>query len=455
MWFPQNPKVLVVDDKYEEVKPLFNLFSMHGISYIHFDGKKDSLPKQPFSSVRLVILDIDLEGLTEGLDEKSKASALASYLEKLITIKESPYFILFWTKHEEIIDNFIKYLKLDDACPIDWKNMEKPTKEELTLDYIQKHFFSTISNDAFEFLLTWEDAVSKDASHFTNNISNIVKQETKKTLADWNVSMKNILSKFACSYLGMSKISSEDKDNALEYATSILNQSFVEILSLDYSKSMNISLPEKPVVTLETVAQLNSILFIEKCTDNKIENGKVYIDTEDDNIFELLKGKILSKKGAKTCDCQLLSVVLTPECDLAHRKYLYKNDPQTEYHRILYGIKIEIGSNIDYKSFFEYAASAYSKKVKIENTKLSNHLKKDVKNCISCNKPENLYETQPFIDEFGKICVIIFHFGTIQTKEIVPSSISFSYLLKNSLISDLQTKLANHVNRLGNSMLEY
>ena len=78
-----------------------------------------------------------------------------------------------------------------------------------------------------------------------------------------------------------------------------------------------------------------------------------------------------------------------------------------------------------------------------------------IQRCISSNRPENLYITQPFMDGDNELFVFVFHFGTIQTKEINPASICFSYLMKNSLVSDLQTKLANHVNRLGNSMLEY
>lgn len=455
MWFPQNPKVLVVDDKYNEVEPLFKVFSLYGIPYIHFDGKEDSCPEQPFTSVRLVILDIDLEGLTEGLDDKSKASALASYLGKLITIKESPYFVLFWTKHEEIIENFIGYLKLDGACPVAWKSMEKPTNKDLNFDYVKNHFFSDFTNDAFEFLLKWEDSVSKDASHFTNNISNIIKKEAEETLLDWNDSVKKVLSKLACSYLGVSKISSEDKDNVLEYASRVLNQSFSEGLSKRIDESISLDIPLQTSVSLQTIAALNSILFIEKINDLKIENGKVFFADENDTIFNLLNDKILSKQGKKECKCTFISVILTPSCDLSHKKYLFTGNPLQEYHRILSGLKIELGGNEDYESYFNYAASAYSKKNKVSNLQIDDKTKKEIKSCISCNKPEFLYETNPFVDENGKVCVFVFHFGTVQTKAIEPGQIKFSYLLKNSLLSDLQTKLANHVNRLGNSMLEY
>lgn len=455
MWFPQNPKVLVVDDEPSEIDPLLKLFSQNGIPYVHFDGKEDSYPEKPFSSIRLVILDIDLEGRTSGLDDKTKASVLATYLSQLITTKDSLYAILFWTKRKEIIDNVIEYLSQDNGEPVVWKDMEKPAKADLNLEYVRKKFFSNLQDDVFEYLIKWEECISNDASLFTNEMSSLAKQNAINNKSDWTASMKSIFSKLACSYNGTSKISSDEKDKALKYATYILNQSFSESLSVVDINFPSVELPETPDISLTSVAQLNSILFIEKCDDSKIENGKVFFNTENHDILELLKKKILSKVGFEDCNCQLVSVVLTPSCDLAHKKYLYKDEPKIEFHRILSGIKIEIGDNADYERYFNYAASACSKKKKIEEFQLSTSQKMELQKCISCNRPENLYETQPFIDNEGKICVIIFHFGTIQTIEINPANISFSYLMKNSLISDLQTKLANHVNRLGNSMLEF
>ena len=115
MHFPQNSKVLVVDDEYEEIKPLLSVFSRNGIPYVYFDGKKHSIPKKPLSAIRFVVLDIDLTGRTKNLDEKSKASALAQYLTQLMDIKNTPYFLLFWTKHPEIIPYILKYLELTIA----------------------------------------------------------------------------------------------------------------------------------------------------------------------------------------------------------------------------------------------------------------------------------------------------------------------------------------------------
>ena len=173
MWFPQNPKILVVDDHYEEVEPLLTLFSKQGIPYIYYDGKMDSIPERPFSSIRYVILDIDLDERTSGLNKKNKASTLAGYLEQLITIKESPYEILFWTRHEDVIEHIISYLKDEDGAPVIYRNLEKPSKNELTVEYVKTKIFSDLNSDAFEFLLKWEENIASETSRFTNDFSKV------------------------------------------------------------------------------------------------------------------------------------------------------------------------------------------------------------------------------------------------------------------------------------------
>lgn len=456
MLFPQNPKIVIVDDEIDDVIGLMNIFSKKGISYSYFDGSMNSEPEKPFNSVRLLILDIDI-GKTAGQDDKSKASVLVSYIKKIVSPESNPCVCLFWTRNDGVKDLVKHYFQEAEFSIIFCSAEDKPSRAQLkdmNIEDFERIISTAVSSDIFDYIIDWENTVQKRTSEFVNSISLIAKVDSKKEGTEWDNSIKHILSKLACSYIGTSRILSEDKDNILRYATSILNQSFSESLSEVEINSQSVELPEEPKVSLVSVAQLNSILFIEKCEDAKIENGKVFLNAENPDILELLKNKILSKAGNENCNCQLVSVVLTPSCDLAHKKYLYKDEPKIEFHRILSGIKIEIGDNADYERYFAYAASACSKRKKVEESQLANSLKKEIQKCISCNRPENLYETQPFIDNEGKICVLIFHFGTIQTKEIAPANISFAYLMKNSLISDLQTKLANHVNRLGNSMLE-
>ena len=432
MWFPQNPKVLVVDDTPSEIDPLLKLFSQNGIPYVYFDGKEDSLPDKPFSSIRLVILDIDLEGRTTGLDDKSKASVLANYISQLITIKDSLYAILFWTKRKEVIDNVIKYLSQENGEPVVWKDMEKPAKADLNLEYVREKFFSNLQDDVFEYLIKWEEGISKDASSFTNMISNIAKKESVKASCNWTESMKSILTKFACTYTGEKSIT--DKSNAISYATNILNIGLSESFSSNIELEKTITLPQNSSLSFETLADLNNILFFEDVLDpKKIENGKVF-HSEDLELLELLKTDKTIKKFLQYGEVSLISIILTPSCDIAHHKNLRKLNAEDsniidfEVHRILYGVQIDIVND-------KYEDSGFLTLLKSKG-------------------PENVFFIQPFKNpKNGGKSIIIFHFDTVTYKRIKQNEYAFDFMLKENLTYDLQTKLANHVNRLGNNML--
>lgn len=99
-----------------------------------------------------------------------------------------------------------------------------------------------------------------------------------------------------------------------------------------------------------------------------------------------------------------------------------------EIHRLLYGVLIEISKQ--------------------------NYGNDDFLQLLKKGFPENIYCIKPFYVK-NNVFIILFHFDTINGEKMTPHSRKFELMLKESLSFDLQTKLANHVNRLGNSMLEY
>lgn len=498
MWFPQNPKVLVVDDRYNDVKLLLKTFMSKGISHIYFEVERDenddsvspmyTFPETPLTGIRLVVLDIELDGITNlSVDVNSIGSSLVKHLCKLMDVKESSYAILFWTKRSDVIASVLKYLKVVGGEPIAWFDMEKPAPEQLDLKYVTEKFFSDLHDNAFEFLLTWEDSISKNAAEFVNRISKIVKQESNVNHMNWNGAMKEVLSKLAASYLGVKKIDQPELKDSLKYATEILNQSFLEEIKID--ESIQLELPPKSNLSLDTIAILNAFLFVEQIDDEIIENGKIFYPPKTP-LYETLKKNIIEKKDPQKWETSFIGVILTPSCDLAHGKFLI-DEQGLELHRVLYGLKIIVKDSAD--ECFEHNASIRSSKKKLQllaefDTEISKSLKtwvesneiklplgtenkslngmaekirtlgdlkKKIMRCISGNKPDCLYITEPFMDENKKIAVFVFHFGTLRMEPLDPKKIHFAYLMKNDLIADLQTKAANHVNRLGHSMLEY
>lgn len=451
MLFPQNPKVVIVDDDYGDVALLLQTFSKKGIPYIYLNGTEDSEPTKPFSGIRLLILDIDIEGRTNSAtDEKSKASALSVYIKKIIDNKDYPYFILFWTKHDEIISKIIENLTLENMAPIGYGNLNKPTREQmenLSISEIEDKIKNATSSESFEYLMEWENSVQEKSADFVNSISNIAKNND----LDWEDSIKQLFTKLCCSYTGNEKIDVTDTSN-MDYATMILNRSFSD--SLQYHlKSQITNLPLSVNLSLHTIADLNTRLFFEDIVDNKIETGKIFIEEFQDNIKNILLKTVLVGKIPEGIKASLVGAIMTPSCDLAHNKFLKNQD--MEIHRVVYGLLIE---NIDekYEELFSYHHMVSKDKAKInECTDIPEKLKEMLNKRIIERKPENLFSIQPFLTSKKQVSIILFNFSTIMSKEINLKDINFIFKMKENLTFDLQSKLANHINRLGNSMLEY
>ena len=83
---PAYGKVLIIDDKYEDVIPIQNILAENGVPYIFYDYTvfKDIEVKR-VDAVRMVFLDIRLEDGIQG--PKNIATVLAAVIEKVIQPK--------------------------------------------------------------------------------------------------------------------------------------------------------------------------------------------------------------------------------------------------------------------------------------------------------------------------------------------------------------------------------
>ncbi len=83
---PKNGKVLIIDDKPEDVIPIQNILAENGIPYIFYDYtnlKEYNVNK--LDAVRMLFLDIRLEDGIQGT--KNIATVLASTIEKVVKCK--------------------------------------------------------------------------------------------------------------------------------------------------------------------------------------------------------------------------------------------------------------------------------------------------------------------------------------------------------------------------------
>ncbi|MFZ2914048.1 MAG: hypothetical protein WAZ99_07595, partial [Rectinemataceae bacterium] len=90
-----------------------------------------------------------------------------------------------------------------------------------------------------------------------------------------------------------------------------------------------------------------------------------------------------------------------------------------------------------------------------KNDKIEASLKKQIERLDANRKSDSLFCTEPFwFEEKGKNYMIIFHYGSLSSKwfdgEHAPE---IKFAINEHLVFDIQSKMANHANRLGNFML--
>jgi hypothetical protein len=91
MSLPEYGRVVIIDDNIKEVEALIKVLSKHRTSITYFTGANNELPDTPFPDVRIVFLDVVLEGLT-GKDTKTIVSTLIGILGKIVDKnKDAPF----------------------------------------------------------------------------------------------------------------------------------------------------------------------------------------------------------------------------------------------------------------------------------------------------------------------------------------------------------------------------
>lgn len=450
--------IYVIDDQKNEVDPLINSLFKHQIPHIYMNGSKSNLPKNP-KQVRLLFLDLNLK--KGALDKKSFKSTHAGILDKLLANKSSSYIILIWSKEEnswlsdykEIFNAKDDEYGLNDRAPLDIIPLEKATyfdsivEENGDTSYIWKEglensLFDLINNklivhESFKTLSSWENLISKSGSQTVDNLFDLVQGIEPSKI---NTKLGEIISSLAISFMGHENFSianKQDKTDAFMLALSEL---------VDDEIDKEIILKKQPEFTSwstkrikgEDKAKLNSKLLTSIETSQNRLTGSVFKGDKNHNYLKMLTDAInqsgsafdkkfkqkkiektdLIEKEFKTILAKEIikdvtkfipiEINLTPLCDVVQNK--------EEYYRIVPGFLID---------------------------KKSSEL-------LDTKTDRNYFSPLLFQSTELKECIIILDFRylfSLTRKEIEARKKICS--LRKSFVDEIQSKLANHVSRLG------
>lgn len=444
---PKNGKVLIVDDKYEDVKLIQNILARNGIPYIFYDYtvfKDREIAK--LDTVRMIFLDIRLEDGTQ--EPKNLATILASVIEKIVAPQNGPYVLVLWTNEialkDQLQEYLFEYLDPEDTtlptyiCALDKKDfISKP--EEILVDQMVDQLRG---NDMMNFLIEWENASDSVCASMIKLMLYGLQTEMDST------SIEKILIQLACMENSRVRDRKIATRNVIQFLVELIRNRYLDIMSQEelissLSEYWTFKFDDEEVINkihkempIGQKASMNTILNL-NTYDLPTRNlpGKVYILDEHTTEFSsqdfrisTLGGTWSQNNGLKFGGTEIILTIvpvevdITPNCDYAQNK--------NHMLRTVFGYMIEIPKiNIDGKE--EWINKEYTKKIR---AKVPN---------------EYVYVTPEFIIE-EKLCVFVFNtkYLAIEKKNYCEK---YEYLLRfnNEIINEIRKKAGEVISRLG------
>ncbi len=195
MILPRNGKVVIFDDKYEDVQALLGALSKDSVPYHYYqDEGGEDLPTQPIKNVRLVFLDLEL--ITgQSLPVKNIIGAIAGRLFAVIE-PGTKYVLIYWStkedRYREVLDDaFVN--GLSDYKPILTLSLNKveALKQSDTLNFISQGIREKADDfKLFEIFTLWENLVNESAGYLINDFTDFIKSDE-----NWDDGAKYVLYK--------------------------------------------------------------------------------------------------------------------------------------------------------------------------------------------------------------------------------------------------------------------
>jgi len=438
MLLPNNGRIVIVDDLINEAQPLITIFSKKRIPFNYYQGTRiTDFPENPNENC-LRILFLDLNIFETNQDPKTVISALHPIIKRIVPDNPSPYVLIIWSK---------KTKDYADELEEHFNNKLQSKKPAKTIFLNKNKYFDLFEGGIWKEKEDSLDSISVDLKLELENISvlkaligweNIVHEKTNETIGefssfypinpDWDKNTKSIIFHLAKSVAGDDDIETLDNKQKLAKALGNIN-SFLsdkvetEINSKNLEEILDIKDPEydkqrkKDGLTIKIKSRINEKLHVSNRLFNvtDFEQGHIYpIKDYDQHLDRIIWSKIFSPENPSKLDeirinSSLIQLDITPVCDYSQDK---------NYVRFLYGIITKHEHSKYFKSQF--------------------------------------YFCSPILNIFGEEKILVFDFRFIKTftkKEIIEKGIIPSFKLRKEICTDIQSQLANQINRPGISNL--
>jgi len=451
MSIPLNGRIAIIDDQFEQALPLIKILSQNQNPHTYFSGDLKFLPKdgENLNDIRVLFLDINLIDNSTHPDKTLKAK-LVPVLKRVISTKNFPYAIVYWSRQESEYNDLIKEMfstDLSDRKPIAFMSATKSDFFEFDgtiiegadgkIDLLFEKIKDLLDTDpAYSYLLNWENEIHASVDGTLQDVFSSYHE-----FDDWTNNANYIINKLGISYSGKA-FSSQDAEDKIKSSFNALNI----VLSDTIENAINVNAIENAQILVEsknTVADniysINSKLLLNGEKEPVDYPGAVVeaLDSEVDSLFkDILNNSVnrkviqvqiessnpdkeapeiqkLTDKEAKRVRGEIretwkkIYFSVTPLCDYVQNK--------ADYNRCVHGMLIEA----DKKEFID-------------------------------DKSEAIFVSPTFsYENVNYVLVLHFRYFFTVRRPIKAENLNSLFRVRLQLLSEVQSKLARHVSRQG------
>lgn len=440
---PINGRIVIVDDKIEQAKPLMEELGKRRLSYTYYDGTPENLPEAGVGvDVRLIFLDINILG-NAALKVKELYPVIYAIIDRLIGKNSFPYVLVCWSRNLEDYEEIINKLQVDlkerkPICSIPLSKSNFFTLyDERTAEYDERMttLFDVIasaiqSHTPFCNLLRWENHIHNATNNaLAEGLSSVANKDWEQT-ANW------IFTKWGKAYSGKNFENLTDKDK-LQSAFHTLNVLLHETMEEEISKNLddNIVFKIDDEDKNVTLSHFNERLIFSFCQTNPKEPGRVVITEKEFSDFEE------SLQFSFTPDVNLIPEEIFAECSS-------KSQKSKASRKYFSSVKEAIRNSWDiFKLIITPPCDFAQNKVKMCRIIPGFFVKSLYRDWFK-NNSDALFISPSFYyrkKEEDYFFILDFRYLTSEKTDIGESSMK----IKQVVLAEILSKLSRHINRQG------
>jgi hypothetical protein len=279
MILPNNGKVVIIDDKPDDVKDLIAALSKEKVPFVHYkEDDLSDLPDTPIENVRLLFLDLEL--LTDVYQSpKDITGPIKTRLQRILT-PHTAYALVIWSKKDNTYKNalindfdteFVKYK------PIFHTSLPKAdiTKSNNPIELIKKELeLEMLKFKSLNAFLIWESMVNEASGNLTNQIAKLFPPDDL-----WDKKTKFLLYKLALAYSGKAVNNFDDLKqlkNALYTLTTTFSDNIENFINTRIDDNYKGLICRDNQEIGNFMSKLNKLLLTSDGNDDSRQPGNVF-----------------------------------------------------------------------------------------------------------------------------------------------------------------------------------